>query len=34
MGGFLNATREALRPDNSYWYIIDHKYLNNQWTYK
>ena len=27
-------TVDALRPDKSYWYIIDYKHIDNQWNNK
>ena len=32
--GSLNATGGALRPDKSYWYMLDYKHSGNQWKYK
>ena len=32
--GTLRATGEALRPDKSYWYMIDCQHTGNRWLYR
>ena len=32
--GTLNTTGGSLRPDKSYWYMIDYKYIGNRCIYK
>ena len=33
-GGALRATGEDLRPDTSYWCMIDYQHTGNRWIYR
>ena len=32
--GTLRATSGALRPDKSYWYMIEYDHTGNRWLYR
>ena len=36
MGRYIeyNGGGEVLRPNKSYWHMIDYKYIGNKWIYK